>query len=135
MATTTTTKKVHTIKEIHEETDWLVQRATKQFNDAKAAMLDSMATNPESAIRWSAEDLVKSQFTYTAVTAFQGMVRKADVVTAIDWLIDHLENKVSSFFGSSSTSQFCNAIARAEADAAHQLLREWTATRTRWLGR
>ena len=94
-----------------------IRLARTTYEKAQTEMIEAIRKNPASAINWSAEGMVKAQAEHEVWLWLENGMAEADPRETLKKVLAEVQYRVRSFFGSSSTSIFSNAVERARAEA------------------
>ena len=96
----------------------------EQYETAKRKFVEVAAKNPDSAIRWDAEEVIEGQFICGEIDRIEEYLDTSkDFSKDLNGLIEEITNKLTGdYYGSGSTSLFHNAVMQTEPEAAKKVL-------------
>ena len=118
------TAKTNTTKDLTEELLALAQRLERRYEKAKADLLEAVQTNPAEALAWHGEDMAKAQEPHEQMLRAVEGLKDNTPQAVLAYYLQEVERGIERFFGSNSTSQFSNAVARARTEGLVALGRD-----------
>lgn len=103
--------------EIRQDLARCARAARARYEQTQAQFLADAQSNPASAIAWGAQDLVMAQTAHEVWAQIEADLAEHDPREVLAEHRKDAQRRVRSFFGSSSTSLFTNAVERARAEA------------------
>jgi len=103
-----------------------IEVVKRRYETALAKFLADAQKNPSNAVGWLAKGAVEAQVEHEVWSRIECELAECDPHTVLTKNIDECRSRVQSFFGSSSTCAFTNAVDRARAGAYSRLAEHLT---------
>ena len=107
-----------------EELLALAQYLERGYTKAKADLMDAVQTNPAEAVAWHGDEMAKAQEPHERMMHVAAFLKDETPEAVLRDLQNEVARRIESFFGSQSTSQFQNAVARARTEGLVALKRD-----------
>jgi hypothetical protein len=124
--TTTANAPFATPDRVKWELEHEIEVVKRRYETALAKFLADAQKDPSHAVGWYAKGAVEAQVEHEVWLRIERELAEHDPHTVLAKNVDECRSRVQSFFGTSSTCAFTNAVARARAGAYSRLAEHLT---------